>query len=213
MAVQRVASCVVALLAVVAMLVAPATDARAQATGTVNVSVDFPSLVILYYFSDIDVTITEPVLASYLTDGAGDAINESSVAVSASHTSPATLFDDFDAAMSPTPLVNSISDVFVPLQNAWAVRSIGRPGGTNTQVDIQSVTPSLTGSNGGAMNLDGVTLRPSGGVGIGSATVSFLPAGLLNPQMGDIVLELDITGATTEGSYTGASFILRAQNL
>lgn len=210
---QRTLTVIAAAVLAFTLSAGAPTDARAQANGQIGVSIGFPPLIILYYFSNLDVTITEAALASYLTNGAGPAFDEGNVSVTLTHTA-GTSFDEQDAAISPAPLSGSMTDAFVVIRNAWAVRSVGRAAGGDTQVSMQSIdTATLSGSAGGTMNMDGVAVRLAGDTGTGALNVTWAPLGVSTPQFGDVVIELDMSNATTEGTYSGGQFTIEATNL
>ncbi len=154
------------------LLASPNTMA---ASGTTQVDITFPPLIILYYFDDIDITMDANDLESLITNsnpslsactpGTGPA----SELICAGSTSPkalATATDvtggtatyDADIASDATVSPTVDSDVTIVLENAWAVRalassltaSVALGGGdfTNALISPTNPTPSLTLTDG-----------------------------------------------------------------
>ena len=170
----------------------------AQATGDTDIDITIEGIVILHYFSEVDVTITSGALGSYLTGGAA-AVDEG-VGTGASGTM------DFNLNISPTALTGNPSAVVLTLQNAWAVRSLGGAGDM-TQIAITQNMPTLTHAGGATMTITGHAVDAGTGP---AATVLFASPGLVDPEYGDVQLTLDLTNATSAGEYVDGVFTLTA---
>ena len=178
------------------------SSAHAQATGATDIDITLQGIVILHYFTDIDVTMSAAELGAYLTGTAGDSsIGEG--------TASGNGFNP-DLAMSPSALTGDPSAALLTLQNSWAVRAIGNSG-ANTQVSISLTDDTLTHPDGDTITITSATVS-SGAVGPG-ASIQFAPPGLFIPRRGNVLLTLDLSSATVAGAYADAVFTLTAQNL
>ncbi len=144
------------------------------ASGEVDVEINFPSLVILYYYDDINITVNATDFAQALengasgciasTDGSGlscaagssfDVLDTDSASISATTLSYTA---DIESEAGATSVDTNLSFV---LQNVWAVRALVPSGGSLTasvtnsgdfsNLGITPTTPaaSMTLSNGG----------------------------------------------------------------
>jgi hypothetical protein len=122
-----------AVLVTVGLLALTATPARAQASGATDVDITIPDIVILHYFSSVQVTVTQAALGTFLTGTAGDqAIDEGTPTFTGAF--------DHDLTIGPSALTGGDPAAAVMiLRNAWAVRSISLAGGTNTRLDIDTL--------------------------------------------------------------------------
>jgi hypothetical protein len=195
-----------AVLLAVGLLALSATPARAQASGSTDVDITIPDIVILHYFSSVQVTITQGALGTFLTGTAGDqAIDEGTPTFTGAF--------DHDLAIGPSALSGGDPAAAVMiLRNAWAVRSISLAGGTNTTLDIDitggpvlshSVTAASITISSAAVD-DGTSNGPS---------ITFAAPGLANPVVGDVNLTLDLTNAINAGDYLGGVYTLTATNV
>ncbi len=201
------------LLAGIALLGLNATPVLAQASGTVDIDISFPPLIILYYYSDITVTIPSAALLNLMTGGDDDIeTTGGTVDVSASGG-----ILEGTLAGPGTDLDVNPADVNLHLNTIWAVRSVGAASGNNTQVVVSAPeNATLTGSNGGTIVVDDTDIRKNGGTFDGNRQDDFPPTGLGSYQLGDVLLELDISSASTEGTYsnaTGGQFTITASSL
>jgi hypothetical protein len=182
-----------------------AMPASAQATGATDIDITLPDIVILHYFSEVDVTITDTALGSFLTGTPGDSSIDEGLAA------PAAGGFTQDLAMVPSALTGDPSAAVLVLQNAWAVRAISLAGGTNTQLAI-SITDNLLELSAGGPS---ITIS-SGAVDDGAsngASIQFAAPGLVSPQLGDVELTLDMTNATNAGQYVDGVYTLTATNV
>jgi hypothetical protein len=197
-------SLAVALVAV-GILALSATPARAQASGDTDIDITIPDIVILHYFGNVDITITNAALGTFLTGTAGDSSVDDGIAAS-------TGGFVHDLGIGPNPLTGGDPAAAVLiLQNAWAVRSISLAGAVNTQLDIavgdavlDHTTTAATITITGAEVDDGTTLGDP---------ITFAAPGLVNPVIGDVQLELDLTAAINAGDYLDGEFTLTATNI
>ncbi len=145
------------------------------ATGTTQVDITFPPLIILYYFDNIDIAMDANDLESLITSsnpslgactpGAGTAAElacpgtESPKALAtASGVAAGTVTYDANIANDATVSAAVGSDVTIVLENSWAVRSLASSltasvalnGGdfSNALISPVNPTPSLTLTDG-----------------------------------------------------------------
>jgi hypothetical protein len=194
-------------LALVAILAVAGAGApvHAAAVGATDVDINIPDIVILHYFSSVDVSITSSALGTFLAGTAGDSsVDEGTAAPAAGGFSQ-------DLAISPSALSGDPSAALLVLQNAWAVRAVSLAGGTNTQVSIANTDDTLDHATTSAtITVSSVAVDDGTSNG---ATISFAAPGLSSPVIGDVELTLDLTNATNAGDYEDAVYTITAQNL
>ncbi len=191
------------LLAGVALL-APAT-ASAQASGATDVDITLPDIVILHYFSSVDVTISQSALGTFLAGVAGNS------AVDEGTASPVAGGFSQSLAIGPSALSGDPSSAVLTLQNAWAVRSISLAGGTDTQLVIANTDNTLDHATTAAViTVTAVAVDDGSSSG---TTITFPAAGLGSPRVGDVELTLDLSNAINAGVYEDAVYTLTASNI
>ena len=195
---------VLALAFGVVVLMLSASPARAQATGATDVDINLPNIVVLHYYSNVDITIGKNELGTFLTGSAGDSgVVEGTSAPASGGFSP-------DLAMTPSALTGDPSAAVLTLQNAWAVRAISLSGGTDTQLAITNTDNTLTHAGGGTMIITGVAVDDGSSNG---ATITFASPGLVTPTVGDVELTVDFSGAVEAGDYLDGIYTLTATNI
>lgn len=203
---RRKLSLLLASLVVGAFALLIASPVHAQAQGDTAISIDIPDIVILHYFSTVDVQLDAATMGNFLTGGT-------------------TLFDEggagglasevggqfqLDLAINPDPLTGDPSNAVLLLQNAWAVRSISGGATSETEVAITVVgTSTLSGAAGSEIEMVGAGVDIGGGAAV---SVSFTPS-LSPPVTGDVVLTLDFGLTTAAGSHAGGVYSLTASNI
>lgn len=120
-----------------AVMAAPATNA---ATMDVDVDIDFPSVVILYAYTDIDLTMAADQIGPLLDSNC--TTDDCSVANNTTQTGTIDTNGNVDLQITNNA---SSSNATVTLQNSWGVRSFG----------TASLSPTITdnGSDAGVENL------------------------------------------------------------
>ena len=188
------------------VLVLTASPVQAQATGDTDVDINIPDIVILHYFSNVDITIGSNEFGTFLTGSPGDSsIDEGTVA-------PAAGGFTQDLAMAPSALTGTPAAAVLTLQNAWAVRavSLGAPG-SQTQLAITLPDATLDHvTTAATMTISSAAVDDGGGA---AATITFNAPGMGNPQLGDVELTLDMTNSTDAGDYLDGVFRLTATNI
>lgn len=212
-----------ATLIAAALLMTMAPSAHAQATGTTDFDVILDPLCILYYYSEMDVTLPASVMSDLLTDAtltAGATVNgvdhfqadEGTVAVTA------TIGTDLDATLaSPGGLAAGLDLTAIDLNvnECWAVRCIASTTSSTYDIEIQRgdgvaapANVTLTEpTNSDTIVITDTGIRNSGGGAFTAETVAITNTapGLATPDTGDCQLSLDFSGADTGGTYTSAA--------
>ena len=186
-------------------LVLTASPVQAQAIGNTDVDINIPDIVILHYFSNVDITIGSNEFGTFLTGSPGDSsIDEGTAA-------PAAGGFTQDLNIVPTALTGNPAAAVLTLQNAWAVRavSLGAPA-SQTQLEITIPDNTLNHVSGATMTISSATVDDGGGAG---AIITFNAPGLFTPELGDVALTLDMTSATDAGDYLDGVFRLTASNI
>jgi hypothetical protein len=196
-----------ASLAVGAFALLIASPAHAQAIGDTTISIDVPDIVILHYFSTVDVAIGATAMEDYLTGAGTNARNEGGGAGTAAENGGQF---DVDLTMAPGALSGDPTNAVLLLQNAWGVRAIS--GGPTTQTQVAITVQNSTLSDGGSSSIEIVGANVDAGAGAGP-DVAFTPPGLSPAVTGDVLLTLDFSNTTTAGSHTGGVFRLTASNI
>lgn len=176
---------------------------QAQAVGATDVDINIPDIVILHYYSEVDVTISQADLGTFLGTGGDASIDEAPA--------PAASGFSSDLAITPSGLAGSPSAATLTLQNAWGVRAISLAAGTNTELAITITDSTLDHSTTAA------TMAISSGIVAAGAstgaTISFTSPGLVTPLVGDVELVLDMTLSTNAGDYLDGEYTLTATNI
>ena len=183
-----------------------ATPAAAQATGATNVSIDLPSMVILYYRTSVELAPTEAVMQTLIGE-AGDAVSGAGVTLT-DFSGDATVDGSEGGYTAPTTVLATID-------NFWAVRSLGS-GNTTVDVAWNTATPTATLTNPDSDTIDLTALQTQAATGgTWGASDSFPSTGLGagGPMQGDVRFTVDLTGADTAGVYAGASVVITATSI
>jgi hypothetical protein len=157
------------------LTMAPWQNARA-ATGSTDVTINFPNIVILYYPDTLLLTFT----ASDITDNSATPIDSAALGATAG----------FDANI--TSAGTPVTDVAVTISNAYAIRGISSSGAFTVSGSFTSDTASNGGSDAVGSNLAVSDAAPS--------------ASFATPEVGDITFDLDIQDVTTSGNHTGMTY-------
>ncbi len=181
-----------------AVMMAPAADAA-----SVDIDITLQGITILHYYANLDVTIDSTALAAMLNPLTAE-YDEGVEALTIS----ASPFSGTIASALTSP-GSDPSAVDLTIVNCWAVRSI-TAAGTNT-VTTAITTPTLSHSvQGAGTDIVISNARVTDGVQAAAASVQFDSPGLVNPELGDCILELDMTTATHTGTYEDGVFTLVA---
>lgn len=177
----------------------------AQATGNTDVDITLPDIVILHYYSNVDLAITSNAMGNFLVGSGGDSSFDEGTSA------PGAGGFTFDLAIGPSALTGDPSNATLVLENAWAVRSMSLAGGTNTQLVI-TVTDAALDHVTTTASMDITAAIVDDGASSGG-TITFPATGLFNPRIGDVALTLDMTNAVNAGEYADGVFTLTASNI
>jgi len=186
---------VVALVA--SLLCAPA--AHAQATGATDIDITVQGVVILHYFSNIDLTLQTSDLETFLGYG-GKTSDEGTI--TGTGFSP-----NVDMASSITAPSGDPSAATLTLQNAWAVRAIAASGSSVT-VAVTLTDNQLVHATDITKNIDLSSALVSEDGSTYAASRSFAAPGLISPEYGNVRMTLDMTDATLSGQYVDGVYTL-----
>ncbi len=185
--------CILAAACIAMVLtLAPWQSARA-ASGSTDVTINFPDIVILHYVRYLTLTFT----------GVNDEeVDQGRAAAAAALADPAS----FDANMTPSGGTTYPNPIHVTVQRVWAVRGITQSGRIRVTPQINNAdATTASGSRATMINLQVQT----GSVTAGAPIDVDVP-GLWNAVVGDIVFDLDISGVTTAASHTGMQYTIEA---
>ncbi len=195
-----------------ALLSAP--PAYAQASGSTDIDITLPDIVVLHYWSNIDINVPKAALAALLTGGTGDTGEDEGTANGGSAINVALSGGNLAANTSVSTTMSGTGDpsaVVMVLNNAWAVRSISLAGGTSTKLEIATTDTKLDHQTTTAtIGVSG--LKVDDGTSSGTS-ITFTAPGLVNPKIGAVQMTLDLTNATNAGAYLDFVFTLTATNI
>lgn len=177
----------------------------AQASGGMDLDITVNPLILLYYYGNVDVTISTAALAGIVTGGTGDAAFDEGVSTVNAFTP--------DLAVAGTSSFTSPTAVNLDMTNAWAVRALGN-GSNNVRVSVALTDNTLIHATSPT---DQITVSSIGtrrtGVGAYAANVDFAPQGLGTRIFGDVRMTLDLSAATKSGVYNDAVVTITAASL
>ncbi len=200
----RTTALAASLAAVLGLAAAPSAMAD-TATGNTTFKVILQPTTLLYYYSEVDLTVPQSALLA-LAGGSPAGLgaqaltaNGTSSTLSASLTSPAGA------------VAGGISNAALTLNNFWAVRSITTPGSGNTIVSVAftgsgstTTTATLKGAASGSTATIGLT-------GLATSNGTFAGTGLGGtPQTGNVTMNLNLSNASTADTYQGAAIVITA---
>ena len=200
-----------------------APPAQAQATGTTDLDIILEPLCILFYYSEIDVTLSAAVMSDLITDAtltAGTTANgvahfqadEGTAAVTA------TAGTDLDATL-PTPgaLAGGLDLTALDLNilNCAAVRCLASTTSSTYDIEIQrgdgvAAPADITltePTNSDTIVITDSGIRNSGGGAFNAEAtpITNTVGGLANADLVDCQVTLDLSDADTGGTYSSAA--------
>lgn len=182
------------------------TSANAQNNVDVDIVIGGGGIAILNYYSAIEVNIDSADLADLVSPTCSPTAGIANCDEGSSGSLTATaggggLTADGNLTVSGGA---DLSAVNLDLDNVWAVRSIG--GGPNTTVSVALGGGTSLSNGSSAIDVNDVLVY-SDSVATPGASVQFADPGLSsnNAERGGIRLELDLSGAAVEGTYSAAS--------
>jgi len=197
---------VLAVLAAGSML----ASQRSEAQVSVDVDISLGSITILYYYSDIDVTVPDAAMAALFVGdltgcvaGVGADIDCDSGGTALNATGSAGALEvTATADTTPAPV---LSDIELNLANVWSVRALG--GGANTTVTVAlGADATLTSTASGSITVSNPLVDDDATGCDGALTAVFADPGLgATPLTGSVCLDLDLSGATGSGPFDGGA--------
>jgi hypothetical protein len=187
------------------MVLVIASPSQAQISGTTDIEIDFPPLLILFYYSTVDLTISAANLqAAVLTPNVNPVDRGTFNGVTSGFTE--------DLAIDSS--TNFSSTVTLTLNNAWAVRSVGPLLG-QVQIDLDFPVNTLThtGVPANTIGLGNILTTEDAGPSGPANPVVFDHQGLGNPVTGDITIDLNLSNAGLSGTYNGGSYRVTATSI
>jgi hypothetical protein len=170
------------------------------ASGQTNIDITLEPVVILHYYSDIDVTITSEDLSEIFSGATDGAVNEPGTPLAlTSNGVPLTL----DADISPDT-TGDVTSATLTLTNAWAVRALSN---NDVTVAIAIDTATLTSGSSGTIGMSNAVVDDGTSSG---ASINFTPLGLATPEVGDVSIDLDFSLVSAGGDFTGGQFTITA---
>jgi len=175
----------------------------------VDVDIVWPSILILYCYSDVDITVLSADLASLLT---GTASGDQSIPVAGPGVANAglvgaTLVADVTIDSDVPALTVSEANIPLIIDNVCAIRAIATNGGGGVQVSVAytaNTTLDSAGAGTGTIDLIGApAVRVDAGA-FGSP-VTFAPAGLGTLHDVDVQVNLDASNADEADTYSSAA--------
>ena len=172
----------------------PASPVEAQADTTIDITLE--GIVILHYFSNLDVTIDSTAIAALLSPLTAPETDEGTPSANPFTVSAFPFSIDADLATDITSPTATLTAVDLELQNVWAVRAITAPATPNIAMTTSVQTSTMNHGTTGDIEITGSAVSPT----------SFASPGLVNPQFGDVTLTLDLTDASLTGAYSGGVY-------
>jgi hypothetical protein len=192
-------------LALVGSAAAPLAPASAQ-TLDYDVGVDFPEFVVLYFWDQITVDISATELATYMFGGTQ--VNAGSASSFGTFTGGGIRTDaKIDDVVDDGLLVDPDDPVWLGVANAWALRSVSSSGQTQVSIKVKKKDGKQ-----GRDKITAKTAHVSAASQVGK-TIVVPSTGYSFIQWGNIYLELDLTKASTAGTYRGIEVEIKAENI
>jgi hypothetical protein len=167
------------------------TAAQAQAVGDTEVRVVVPPVLILYYFSVLEVTLTTNDLIGIA--GTYNSVDEGTASVTLNGWTA-------DAAISPTAPNPFTANQTITITNAWGYFGVGNPADQlRATITGSGVASALTLESGtGTIDLSNFQIQ-SGGVGWAAALQPLPKGGGI--RYGDLQFDIDLSNADVAGTY------------
>ena len=183
-----------AMVSLAVALVGPWHQAQAQAMGSTAISINFPNIVILNYFSDLTLNFTGGVISDADSD-------EGSASPSADLDTTASFDANVDGSTGGPTIPGTVA---VTISNAWAIRGISTDG----TITVAAAWDNDTASNGSSDAVGGALTVETGA--LSGASIDVPAPGFSTPTKGDVVFDLDISGVTTAQTHTGMQYTITA---
>lgn len=190
---------ILGVLALATLLAFPLGNSAKAASGSTDVTVTLPNILILHYLSSLTLSFdgTDRV---YKEGG----LTSESVTLGTSAT--------LDAELESTADWDGDS-VTLTVQNSWAVRGFGT---ANVYASSTSPTLALSGTTS-SIGMGAFSVSQTDGSGAGTSTVPLEidldGIGWDKAKIGGVSFTLDLSSATDDGTYTGGSYTITANSV
>lgn len=175
----------------------------------VDVDIVWPSILILYCYSDVDITVLSADLANLLTGVAnGDQpVPIAGPGVANAGLVGATLVADVNLGPSVPALLVSEANIPLIIDNVCAIRAIATNGGGGVQVSVAYTANTILDSAGAGTGTIDLIGAPAVRVDAGAfgSPVAFAPAGLGTLHNVDVQVNLDASNADEADTYSSAA--------
>ncbi|NTW55656.1 MAG: hypothetical protein HGB20_01265 [Chlorobiaceae bacterium] len=180
----------------------PVIVSAATKTGTTNVSIVLPDLVILHYYSALNLTFEQ--YTQSVNEGSGGTYN-----VQWSGTT------DSGNTMTTSSLQNVLpGTVSMTIPSVWAVRGLSPSG--NAQVSISVLNSQLVSGNSKVTILTGTgntEINDNAGHSGTSITTALKGITAANATIGNVKMTLDFSQTTLAGAHSGGQYMITAVTL
>ena len=179
---------------------APATAGAAQtATGSSTVTVTVPDVIILDYFSSINLA-----LAGQTESHEHSTYSQSAIASGDQSFNGTGYLATANLATASAAALNG-SDVTLTMQNVWAVRGFSSTGKATVSVTGPgSLTKSSSNSSIAVSKLQVMVDGAATSTANNSITTNLNGIQKANATMGDVIMGLNFTNTSLSGDYTGS---------
>lgn len=174
------------------------------ATGTVNVNVSVPPVIIVHYFTAHTITFPETAINQ------GEA---ASAGWSATFAAASTLTGGSDIETTHTNafLDSSSNVVSVTLPKVWAVRGWSTTG--NSTVSVTGTPSTITGPAGSTITMGSAEVGYGSSYAVSLNNIPLNGLGWNTATSGNLRFTLDFTNTTRAGSHTGGVLTLTAASV
>lgn len=196
----RTTALAASLAAVLGLAAAPSAMAD-TATGNTQFTVKLSPVTLLYYYSQINLTLDSTAMLAVAGGSPGTIAATALTATSGNVAGGAV---SLSAGITPSA-VAGINAVGLDITNAWAVRSVTTPTSGKTSVTVAfsgGPTATLTGA------VD--TTSTIGLSNAGTNVAPFTGTGLGGVQLGDIKMNMNLSNAKTADTYGTATIVITA---
>jgi hypothetical protein len=180
-------------------------SAQAQATGQTEVQVVVPPILILYYYSVLEVTLSADDITTILTGAATQAVDVGSKSVALTGwAADADIATDIGA-------IGALGTQTATNTNAWGYFAVGNPANTLRATLTENGAASaltLEGTNGGTIDLSTFQIQ-SGAVTWGTTLNGLTKGG--GVQTGDLRFDMDLSNIVDAGTYQDSTPVWQFQ--
>ncbi|NTV98363.1 MAG: hypothetical protein HGA70_04295 [Chlorobiaceae bacterium] len=180
----------------------PAAVSAATRTGTTNVSIVLPDLIILHYYSALNLTFEQY----------SQSVNEGSAGT---YNVQWTGTTDSGTAMTTSAIQDVLpGTVSMTIPNVWAVRGLSPSG--NAQVSISVLNSQLSSGTSRVNIVTGsgnTEINDNAGHSGSNITTALNGITAANATIGNVKMTLDFSQTTLAGAHTGGQYMITAVTL